>query len=95
MFCFFSLSFQWLLTYAQKISDLGAFGGKVPNHVLVNEYEAGQGIMVSWCVCLCVHACVCVERVDCVLVLLVVHTSACVFSHDNNNTKDFLYGAVP
>ena len=27
--------------------------------------------------------------------VLVVHTSACVFSHDNNNTRDFLYGAVP
>ena len=58
---FFPLSFQWLLTYAQKISDLGAFGGKVPNHVLVNEYEAGQGIMVSWCVCVCMHVCVCVH----------------------------------
>ncbi|KAK7104195.1 alpha-ketoglutarate-dependent dioxygenase alkB homolog 6-like isoform X1 [Littorina saxatilis] len=36
---------QWLLTYAKKISDVGAFEGKIPNHVLVNEYEAGQGIM--------------------------------------------------
>nr|KAG5691630.1 hypothetical protein BaRGS_023801 [Batillaria attramentaria] len=35
----------WLATYAKKISDLGAFEGKVPNHVLVNEYEPGQGIM--------------------------------------------------
>lgn len=31
-----------------RISDLGAFGDKMPNHVLVNEYIAGQGIMVSW-----------------------------------------------
>lgn len=36
---------QWLLTYAKKIADLGAFQGNIPNHVLVNEYEAGQGIM--------------------------------------------------
>jgi hypothetical protein len=37
---------QWLQTYAKKIADLGAFEGHIPNHVLVNEYEAGQGIMV-------------------------------------------------
>ena len=74
--CVFPLSFQWLLTYAHKISDLGAFGGKVPNHVLVNEYEAGQGIMVSWCVCvcLCVHACVCV----CVCTCMHTHVYVCV-----------------
>lgn len=30
-----------------RITDLGAFGDKMPNHVLVNEYLAGQGIMVS------------------------------------------------
>jgi hypothetical protein len=29
-----------------KISKLGLFGDKVPNHVLINEYLAGQGIMV-------------------------------------------------
>ena len=29
------------------------------------------------------------------LVLLVVHASTCAFSHDINNTKDFLYGAIP
>ena len=38
---------QWLETYAKKIAALGMFEDKVPNHVLVNEYEAGQGIMVS------------------------------------------------
>ena len=32
--------------YAEKIAALGLFEDKVPNHVLVNEYEAGQGIMV-------------------------------------------------
>ncbi|KAL8590333.1 hypothetical protein ACOMHN_006449 [Nucella lapillus] len=36
---------QWLQTYCQKIADLGAFEGKIPNHVLVNEYLPGQGIM--------------------------------------------------
>ena len=38
---------QWLETYAKKIAALGMFEDKVPNHVLVNEYEAGQGIMVG------------------------------------------------
>lgn len=36
---------DWLTTYSKKIADLGAFSGNVPNHVLVNEYEPGQGIM--------------------------------------------------
>ncbi|WAR19213.1 ALKB6-like protein [Mya arenaria] len=36
---------KWLQTCAEKISRLGVFEDKVPNHVLVNEYEAGQGIM--------------------------------------------------
>ncbi|XP_067413417.1 alpha-ketoglutarate-dependent dioxygenase alkB homolog 6 [Emydura macquarii macquarii] len=35
----------WLQSYAEKISFLGAFGGKLANHVLVNEYLPGQGIM--------------------------------------------------
>ncbi|XP_027687001.1 alpha-ketoglutarate-dependent dioxygenase alkB homolog 6 isoform X2 [Chelonia mydas] len=35
----------WLQSYAEKISSLGAFGGKLANHVLVNEYLPGQGIM--------------------------------------------------
>ncbi|KAJ8308769.1 hypothetical protein KUTeg_013643, partial [Tegillarca granosa] len=35
----------WLKVYADKIAALGIFEDKVPNHVLVNEYEAGQGIM--------------------------------------------------
>ena len=30
-----------------KITSLGVFVDKPPNHVLVNEYLAGQGIMVS------------------------------------------------
>ncbi|MEE6490500.1 hypothetical protein FKM82_015895 [Ascaphus truei] len=37
----------WLQTYSEKISSLGVFGGKAANHVLVNEYHAGEGIMVS------------------------------------------------
>ncbi|XP_053405941.1 alpha-ketoglutarate-dependent dioxygenase alkB homolog 6-like [Mercenaria mercenaria] len=36
---------QWLQTYSQKIAALGLFEDKVPNHVLVNEYLPGQGIM--------------------------------------------------
>uniref|UniRef100_A0A8B9H176 RNA-binding protein Nova-1-like n=1 Tax=Astyanax mexicanus TaxID=7994 RepID=A0A8B9H176_ASTMX len=36
---------DWLLTYSQKISALGAFAGKAANHVLVNEYKPEEGIM--------------------------------------------------
>ncbi|KAG7484007.1 hypothetical protein MATL_G00044260 [Megalops atlanticus] len=36
---------DWLLHYAKKISDLGVFAGKTANHVLVNEYNPGEGIM--------------------------------------------------
>ncbi|KAL3873453.1 hypothetical protein ACJMK2_036568 [Sinanodonta woodiana] len=36
---------KWLETYCEKIAELKVFEDKVPNHVLVNEYEAGQGIM--------------------------------------------------
>ena len=32
---------------ADKVTELGVFDGKPANHVLVNEYVAGQGIMVS------------------------------------------------
>ena len=39
--------FQWLQKYAKKIAELGTFEDKIPNHVLVNEYKAGQGIMVG------------------------------------------------
>ncbi|KAM9324147.1 alpha-ketoglutarate-dependent dioxygenase alkB homolog 6 [Gastrophryne carolinensis] len=35
----------WLQTYANKISSLGVFGGNCANHVLVNEYKPGEGIM--------------------------------------------------
>lgn len=41
------LALQWLQKLMDRITDLGAFGEKMPNHVLVNEYLAGQGIMVS------------------------------------------------
>ncbi|XP_038642115.1 alpha-ketoglutarate-dependent dioxygenase alkB homolog 6 isoform X2 [Scyliorhinus canicula] len=37
---------DWLDYYAKKISSLGPFEGKVANHVLVNEYNPGEGIMV-------------------------------------------------
>ncbi|XP_051525227.1 alpha-ketoglutarate-dependent dioxygenase alkB homolog 6 isoform X2 [Myxocyprinus asiaticus] len=36
---------DWLLKYTEKISALGAFAGKSANHVLVNEYKPGEGIM--------------------------------------------------
>lgn len=36
---------DWLQTYAEKISSFGLFDGKVANHVLVNEYRHGEGIM--------------------------------------------------
>jgi len=38
--------YQWLTKYTDRISQLGVFDDKVLNHVLVNEYEPGQGIMV-------------------------------------------------
>lgn len=54
---------QWLSEMCAKISSLGVFGEKQPNHVLINEYAPGQGIMVSHkyaalgvCYMLCVHA---------------------------------------
>ena len=45
-------SFQWLSVYCDRISQLDVFGGdRVANHVLVNEYTPGQGIMVcEWVV---------------------------------------------
>ncbi|XP_024287855.1 alpha-ketoglutarate-dependent dioxygenase alkB homolog 6 isoform X1 [Oncorhynchus tshawytscha] len=36
---------DWLLKYCERISALGAFAGKTANHVLVNEYKPGEGIM--------------------------------------------------
>lgn len=36
---------DWLQAHCDKISLLGAFGGAMANHVLVNEYKAGEGIM--------------------------------------------------
>ncbi|XP_030075354.1 putative RNA/DNA demethylase ALKBH6 [Microcaecilia unicolor] len=36
---------NWLQKYAERISSLGAFEGNVANHVLVNEYRPGEGIM--------------------------------------------------
>ncbi|XP_075042943.1 putative RNA/DNA demethylase ALKBH6 [Mixophyes fleayi] len=36
---------SWLTTYTNKISSLGVFGGNCANHVLVNEYKSGEGIM--------------------------------------------------
>lgn len=35
----------WLQNYLNRIDNLQLMNGKVPNHVLVNEYSPGQGIM--------------------------------------------------
>ncbi|KAK3753621.1 hypothetical protein QZH41_014728, partial [Actinostola sp. cb2023] len=35
----------WLRKYAEQIGSFSVFDGNTPNHVLVNEYEPGQGIM--------------------------------------------------
>ena len=40
-------SFQWLQKYINKVSTCDIFEkSKLPNHVLINEYLPGQGIMV-------------------------------------------------
>lgn len=36
---------EWLQTFVDKIAHLDVFSGYKPNHVLVNEYQPGQGIM--------------------------------------------------
>ncbi|KAG8237252.1 hypothetical protein J437_LFUL011280 [Ladona fulva] len=37
---------QWLSLYLGKVYELGVFNDDIkPNHVLINEYLAGQGIM--------------------------------------------------
>lgn len=36
---------SWLQAYVDKINNLGIFESEKANHVLVNEYLAGQGIM--------------------------------------------------
>ncbi|XP_069313694.1 alpha-ketoglutarate-dependent dioxygenase alkB homolog 6 isoform X3 [Eulemur rufifrons] len=35
----------WLQRYVDKVSDLRLFGGLPANHVLVNQYLPGEGIM--------------------------------------------------
>lgn len=35
----------WLDNYLERIHELNVMGGNRPNHVLVNEYLPGQGIM--------------------------------------------------
>ncbi len=36
---------DWLNGYCDKIAKLGIFGGCVPNHILINEYLPGQGLL--------------------------------------------------
>lgn len=39
--------FQWLQKYINRLNSHPIFEEKrSPNHVLINEYEPGQGIMV-------------------------------------------------
>ncbi|MEJ1286896.1 alkB homolog 6 [Cricetulus griseus] len=37
----------WLQRYVDKVSDLSLFGGLPANHVLVNQYLPGEGIMLG------------------------------------------------
>ncbi|XP_043846420.1 alpha-ketoglutarate-dependent dioxygenase alkB homolog 6 isoform X3 [Dromiciops gliroides] len=40
---------RWLQQWVDTVSSLGLFGGAPANHVLVNEYRPGEGIMtLSW-----------------------------------------------
>ncbi|KAL5112819.1 hypothetical protein TcWFU_008822 [Taenia crassiceps] len=39
------LTQTWLHRLMDRVSDLGIFGPNRANHVLINEYEPGQGIM--------------------------------------------------
>ncbi|XP_054928462.2 alpha-ketoglutarate-dependent dioxygenase alkB homolog 6 isoform X2 [Dermacentor andersoni] len=36
---------MWLKDISAKVASLGVFGEKLPNHVLVNEYKPGEGIL--------------------------------------------------
>ena len=36
---------DWLNKFVTKVNNVGMFGDKLANHVLLNEYLAGQGIM--------------------------------------------------
>ncbi|EEC02011.1 calcium-dependent cysteine protease, putative [Ixodes scapularis] len=35
----------WLVEISSRVASLGVFGDKKPNHVLVNEYKPGEGIL--------------------------------------------------
>jgi alkylated DNA repair protein alkB homolog 6 len=37
---------EWLDSYCEKIAALGVFEANKPNHILINEYQPGQGITV-------------------------------------------------
>ncbi|KAK9751252.1 2OG-Fe(II) oxygenase superfamily [Popillia japonica] len=39
---------EWLQFYMDKVSDLNVFQSVRANHVLINEYEPGQGIMAHF-----------------------------------------------
>ena len=41
----------WLTSVCDKVNQLDVFGGKQANHVLVNKYLPGQGIMVGLVCC--------------------------------------------
>lgn len=45
---FMLLLTQWLQKCVDKVTSLGIFDDQhIPNHVLINEYRPGQGIMVG------------------------------------------------
>lgn len=35
----------WLVEISSKVANLGVFGDRKPNHILVNEYKPGEGIL--------------------------------------------------
>ncbi|CAG0889766.1 unnamed protein product, partial [Darwinula stevensoni] len=39
------LSLGWLFQYCNRVKETGIFENRDPNHVLINEYLPGQGIM--------------------------------------------------
>ncbi len=47
---------DWLMNIGNQMAKRDKiFGGEPPNHVLINEYEPGGGIMVSVTFLLTVH----------------------------------------
>ena len=64
VFIFVYYDWQWLQRVCARISDYEVFSGssRKPNHVLVNEYLPGQGIMVCLLLCLSVALMICIHE---------------------------------